>query len=78
MKTTVQKLVAAVEGVNPPIPTHTILHGIRKIRHSFYHACPYMECRWKIYFLSYDTCGVHPGPSRAGTGGSDAAKYVII
>ena len=26
-----QKLVAAEEGINPPIPTHTILDGIRKI-----------------------------------------------
>ena len=52
-----QKLAAAEEGINPPIPTHTILDGIRKIRHSFHHACPYMECRWKICFLPCETCG---------------------
>ena len=32
-----QKLAAAEEGINPPIPTHTILDGIRKIRHFIMH-----------------------------------------
>ena len=40
-----------LEGVNAPIPAHTILRGIQIIRHLLHHAYPYMEYRWKTYFL---------------------------